>query len=810
MELRWDQHEQDLQLMQVERYLPEKVRSYIEQEYYAKVNSQAELDYVGRDKEFLKNPLRHVALYSDHGVVHVRDVARNILDVLDAIHGVLIPERGPLRLDFMKGYGVMVAYNHDIGMRDFSAFGRAMHPEFATQEVFATAYDEIVDVIWNENCGNVAWRLVNLADHGDLGEDPRLVLREMLAMAVGHSKSKVPIDVLNDPRTLRGVMLESTAVDLHHLYHEQQVRKAENKLAQAREEGADRAPLEKLEAALARTRAGQQEFLERGTPRTNEDIERHYEDFEAQAFAWIVSDQPDVRTLVADVSDTIRALRAADALRQRGTVYKTSGGYQVVVDQNTAKAIYALQKGSGELFLLEAANPNNAGEANVASSELTTHGDLRMSCARGAFSSREAVRRGAYYVAFVIDDIQRDIIETFRRPPGAGDTPKASSNIQILIENTDDNLEFAEIIQEELLKIDPGLERRTRVVPSLKNIADDERDRYLAAEEPEWSPERTGKILSRVAQSGHKVANIVPELAFVDVRIAGVREGEALITAGSPPAFVYVPMDEGLMSTPLGGYQSQAVRPWIPLGNTRVIRGDTQEATITAERELKLLVIPKEVYLKYWHDTYEASEFAEHIARAYTEDELKGLDEVFNILRQVALIDKVLEDAEVEFILSFLEPYGVEYSAAEVREKLLAGGASDFVSLRQSVLDYLALDPPYFQVARLRDLLNSLVRADDSMAAEEELILSELNGVLASYLDDETTHILYKVMIVPTSPEQHDGIRALLPVASKIDNPWGEAYLCGSCHSKEYADMLLERYRRLNFYAVIEQEEVEK
>ena len=92
---------------------------------------------------------------------------------------MLIPERGPLRLDFMKGYGVMVAYNHDIGMRDFSPFGRAMHPEFATQEVFGAAYDRSQtfhaddispQVTWGTNPGQVAPVTGRVPDPGQLGD----------------------------------------------------------------------------------------------------------------------------------------------------------------------------------------------------------------------------------------------------------------------------------------------------------------------------------------------------------------------------------------------------------------------------------------------------------------------------------------------------------------------------------------------------------------------------------------------------------------------------------------------------------------
>ena len=91
-----------MKLSYLNQYLPENIRTYIEENYYAKVNQQADLDHAVFDETFLKDPISHVVLYTDHGVVHVRDVACNILVVLDTINGVLIPERKPRWLDFMK------------------------------------------------------------------------------------------------------------------------------------------------------------------------------------------------------------------------------------------------------------------------------------------------------------------------------------------------------------------------------------------------------------------------------------------------------------------------------------------------------------------------------------------------------------------------------------------------------------------------------------------------------------------------------------------------------------------------------------
>ena len=107
-------------------YLPENIREWIENRYYAQVTEKSQLDIVKQDPVFWDSP-NHPAWISDHGIVHVRDVARQTLHVLDLGHGVLFPIRSRPRMDFfMKGYGVLLAYLHDIGMFDLTPIGRAM------------------------------------------------------------------------------------------------------------------------------------------------------------------------------------------------------------------------------------------------------------------------------------------------------------------------------------------------------------------------------------------------------------------------------------------------------------------------------------------------------------------------------------------------------------------------------------------------------------------------------------------------------------------------------------------------------------
>ena len=265
-------------------WIPPAVREALERTYYAEIERRASLEQFVRDPEFLQDPASHLAFYTDHGVVHVRDVARNLLDVLDVVHGVLIPARESERLDCMRAYGVALAYVHDIGMVDFTRFGREMHPEFATQEVFAPRFDAWVDALWDADCGGLSRRLRALVDEGAVEGDPRRVLREMLSMANAHSKTKVPVSVLNDPPTLRRLMVATLGTSLESLHALQQEAGARTWIGAARLDGGD----------------SEVEPLFAGPVRPSQRSDAWHPCFPRDAYRWIVSEHPGARALLEE------------------------------------------------------------------------------------------------------------------------------------------------------------------------------------------------------------------------------------------------------------------------------------------------------------------------------------------------------------------------------------------------------------------------------------------------------------------------------------------------------------------------------
>jgi hypothetical protein len=519
---------------ELDAWIDRGVRQAIEARYLAPITALGRFEEILRDQAFLADPVGHPALFADHGVTHARDVAQQVLQVLDSVTGRLIPARTPDRLLWMKGCGVLLALVHDIGMIDPSPEGRAVHPEVAAREVMGPGFDAILDALWSADPAGLARRV--LAAFGD-ERAARRGFREMIAMALCHSKRKVPVELLNDPPRLRRVMQD----------------------------------------AVGST--------------------------DAMAFGWLTAPDPALRTLAEDVIDTLRALRAADALRMRGTVLKTSGQYEVFVDQRTANAVFAFRTGNRQLHLLEVHDPVAVGEANLSSCQFDGSLDLRFSFHHGLFGSADATARAAACAARVVHDIAVDAITSFARAePAPGLIP--AEGLRILIEAPDDNPAFAGTVAREHAARDPRLAAQVRIVPSIALATPGERTRYRLARDVDWDLARRRDVLAEIGRSGHPVDRIDPEAAFAHVRIVDLRAGEMLIEAGAPAGFVYVPMADYLRGRPLGDYADFTLGGFTLVGLTGVVRGAARNADVYAGADMSLLAIPKAVFLDRWYFTY--------------------------------------------------------------------------------------------------------------------------------------------------------------------------------------------------------------
>ena len=75
---------------------------------------------------------------------------------------------------------------------------------------------------------------------------------------------------------------------------------------------------------------------------------------------------------------------AADVLRQRGTVLRTSGGFEICMDAETARAVCTLRPATGDAaYVIIYDDERGAGEANIRAAFVTPQGHLRIAFHRG-------------------------------------------------------------------------------------------------------------------------------------------------------------------------------------------------------------------------------------------------------------------------------------------------------------------------------------------------------------------------------------------------------------------------------------------
>ena len=79
----------------IDHYLPEDVRTILEERFWHPVEEKSTVEAFSGDRTILGAPETHPALFSDHGVVHARDVAAGTLELADIVDGRLLPRGRP-------------------------------------------------------------------------------------------------------------------------------------------------------------------------------------------------------------------------------------------------------------------------------------------------------------------------------------------------------------------------------------------------------------------------------------------------------------------------------------------------------------------------------------------------------------------------------------------------------------------------------------------------------------------------------------------------------------------------------------------
>ena len=185
----------------MDRYLPEDVRTILEERFWHTVEEKSTVEVFSRDRTILGAPDTHPALFADHGVVHARDVAAGTLELADVVDGRLLPARPVDRREFVTALAVLIAYIHDVGMNDPTPDGRRAHAIYAAQMPFSGAMDDVLARLW-ESGGPVVSRICSVGAVDPFSVPDDVVLRELASLALAHSKSMVPATLHADFRAL--------------------------------------------------------------------------------------------------------------------------------------------------------------------------------------------------------------------------------------------------------------------------------------------------------------------------------------------------------------------------------------------------------------------------------------------------------------------------------------------------------------------------------------------------------------------------------------------------------------------------------
>lgn len=548
------------------------VASAIEERYWLPIRTGSLVERFVDDPALGRDPGSHPGLFSDHGVTHVRDIAELVLDLAQRNDGVLVAPRSQERASFVSRVAVSLTYLHDIGMAAPTRESRRVHPQFAAQVALSREFDPFIDEMWRTD-PLIRARLEQVHEIVGSPAEPLVMLREICAMSVAHSKSAIPASVLDDRSLLRSFLLCATFIPLGH-------------------------QLLPLSEHVRQPFAGRQLC----------DAATRYTDVTVEAFAWLVHPAPLAQQLADDVIDAARLLRAGDALRQRGVSLRTSGGYEICVNPNNGCAVYGLRSiDGGYASLLEVDNPISAAESNFAFAMIGPAGELRLGFNR-SFDNPDVRAQIVASTADLVADIEADALGSFAF--GASGSPE----VQLIAVPGDQG--FTDEIAIAVAQRHRHLRGRVRSTHEVSLSEDCDLD-GIVGRRSLLTDVAIGNLFARMGERGLRVDAVDTSAAARDLRVVSLPAGATVLQAGTKSTFVVVPLGVGLRVHPSSGYESQPLHPWLPVGATGVVCGGVRNAAVVAETDVDIAVIPADTYLRHWFRPYSVSEIA-HVVRGWS------------------------------------------------------------------------------------------------------------------------------------------------------------------------------------------------
>ncbi len=178
---------------------------------------------------------------------------------------------------------------------------------------------------------------------------------------------------------------------------------------------------------------------------------------------------------------------------------------------------------------------------------------------------------------------------------------------------------------------------------------------------------------------------------------------------------------------------------------------------------------------------------------------------ILEILNQLAWIDNNLDKKEEKLINDFANAWNIDFNLQQPEVNSALSFADKLNNLRSGMQNYLATEPKHEQLAQLIDLLETLVKADELVSKEEEIIFSELDAIASHYLSGENAKSYFHVLIVPQNEEQTALIRQIKPDAEEKQVAGGIAFSLERYFSEKYAEEICEVYRNKGLFTIVQE-----
>ena len=189
-----------------------------------------------------------------------------------------------------------------------------------------------------------------------------------------------------------------------------------------------------------------------------------------------------------------------------------------------------------------------------------------------------------------------------------------------------------------------------------------------------------------------------------------------------------------------------------------------------------------------------------------------GVKKIYEILCEVALVDKVVKPREERLLKIFAEQYHLNYD--EIIKSLTLKHSTQsttttMYNLKKEIDGYLNTSPPKNIVTLLQDLIVQVIKSDNEVSREEEILNAEINVAFVAYLTDYAQKpVKYNLIVVPQSKDDEVTVLGVNDKLVKApDGLFGTktAYIIDSFNSESLAELVREDYVKLfNCFVTVE------